>query len=98
MKKLTDKTWWAKAGTRAIKTVAQSLGSMLPVGFIVTPVMIEEASWTMVYVLIAWIATGLLSGLASLLTSIAGLPEMENDSAEILYDGLMEGDEDDVEY
>jgi len=72
-----NKRWWKAAGIRAIKTVAQSLASMLPVGLVITPVMVQEADWTVVYVIIAWLATGLLSGVASLLTSLAGLPELE---------------------
>ena len=74
---LTDKRWWKAAGIRALKTMAQSLASMLPVGLVITPVMVQEADWTVVYVIVAWLATGLLSGVASLLTSLAGLPELE---------------------
>ena len=72
-----SKKWLKAAGIRAIKTVAQTLASTLPVGFIVTPVMVQDANWTMVYVLLAWLSTGALSGIASLLTSLAGLPEVE---------------------
>lgn len=74
-----DKRWWKAAGIRAIKTVAQNLASMLPVGLVITPVMIQEADWTIVYVIVAWLATGMLSGVASLLTSLAGLPELEGE-------------------
>ena len=34
------KKWFRAAGIRALRTVAQSLASTLPVGFIITPVMI----------------------------------------------------------
>lgn len=77
MKNIKNSNWWKAAGIRAIKTVAQTLASTLPVGFVVTPVMVQEANWSFVYVVIAWLATGALSGLASLLTSLAGLPEVE---------------------
>lgn len=71
------KLWFKAASVRALKTVAQSLASTLPVGLIVTPVMIESASWSLLYVILAWLATGLLAGIASLLTSLSGLPEVE---------------------
>ena len=71
------KLWFKAASVRALKTVAQSLASTLPVGLIVTPVMIENASWSLLYVILAWLATGLLAGVASLLTSLSGLPEVE---------------------
>ena len=71
------KRWFKAASVRALKTIAQSLASTLPVGLIVTPVMIENASWSLLYVILAWLATGLLAGVASLLTSLSGLPEVE---------------------
>ena len=71
------KLWFKAASVRALKTIAQSLASTLPVGLIVTPVMIENASWSLLYVILAWLATGLLAGIASLLTSLSGLPEVE---------------------
>ncbi len=62
---------------RALRTVCQTLASTLPVGFVITPVMVQDANWSMVYVVLAWLATGGLAGLASILTSIAtGLPEV----------------------
>ena len=73
------KKWLKCAGIRAVKTVAQTLASTLPVGFIVTPVMVQNADWTIIYSIGAWIATGLLSGIASLLTSLAGLPEVDEE-------------------
>ena len=40
--------------------------------------MVQQANWKVVYVVLAWLATGLISGVASILTSIAtGLPEVE---------------------
>lgn len=71
------KTWFKAAGIRALRTVAQSLASTLPVGLVITPVMIQSASWSMLYIVLAWLATGLLAGVASLLTSLSGLPEVE---------------------
>ena len=75
-----NKDFWKAALIRAFRTVCQSLGSMLPVGLIITPVMVQEANWSVVYIIIAWLLTGLLAGLASLLTSLStGLPEAPKD-------------------
>lgn len=58
---------WAKcAGIRAIKTVAQSAVAMIG-----TSVVMDSVDWTMV------VSASLLAGILSLLTSIAGLPEVE---------------------
>lgn len=58
---------WAKAaGIRAVKTVAQTALAMIPVGVSVT-----EVGWAGV------IGTALLAGVLSLLTSVAGLPEVK---------------------
>ena len=58
---------WAKAaGVRAIKTVAQTAVSTIGV----TAVM-SEVDWVMVG------SASLLAGILSLLTSVAGLPEVE---------------------
>lgn len=61
-----NKKWWKAAGIRAVKTVAQTAVAMLPVGL-----MIQEVNWLMVA------GTAALAGVASLLTSVAGLPEVE---------------------
>lgn len=74
-----SKKWWRAAGIRALKTVCQTLASTLPVGFVVTPVMIQQLDWSAVYVVLAWLGTGLLSGVVSMLTSLAGLPEVDDD-------------------
>ena len=63
---------------RAIRTVCQTLASMLPVGAVITPSLLQSLDWNFLYVFLAWFGTGLLSGVASLLTSIAtGLPEVD---------------------
>ena len=56
--------WFKAAGIRALKTVAQTAVAMIPVG-----IGISEVGWGAV------IGTALLSGIVSILTSIAGLPE-----------------------
>lgn len=60
------KKWIKCAGVRAIRTMAQTALAMIPVGLSVT-----EVGWTAV------VGTSLLAGILSLLTSLAGLPEME---------------------
>jgi hypothetical protein len=61
-----SKTWLKAAGVRAIKTVAQTAVSMLTVGQAVL-----DVNWLNV------LSVSLVAGLISLLTSVAGLPEIE---------------------
>ena len=60
------KLWWKAAGVRAIKTVAQTA-----VATIGTSAVLSEVNWLMVG------SSALLAGILSLLTSVAGLPEIE---------------------
>lgn len=60
------KKWFKCAGIRAIKTMAQTAVAMIPVG-----ASIEQVGWFGV------IGTSLLAGILSMLTSIAGLPEVK---------------------
>lgn len=67
---------------RALRTVCQTLASMLPVGAVVTPSLLQSMDWSFLFVILAWLGTGALSGVASLLTSIAtGLPETKYEMA-----------------
>ncbi len=59
------KKWFKAAGVRAIKTVAQTAVAMIPVG-----VGVQEVGWLTV------IGTSMLAGIVSMLTSVAGLPEV----------------------
>lgn len=61
------KEWIKAAGIRAVRTVAQSA-----VAAIGTTALFSEVDWKIVA------STALLSGVLSLLTSIAGLPEVED--------------------
>lgn len=61
------KQWWKAAGIRAIKTVAQTAIAMIPVGVSVT-----EVGWYAVA------GTAILAGILSLLTSVAGIPEVDD--------------------
>lgn len=72
------KEFWKAAGIRALKTVCQTLVGAIPAGMVITPVMIQEANWSYLYIIASWVGTALLSGLLSLLTSISkGLPEVK---------------------
>lgn len=63
------KTWIKAAGIRAIKTVAQTA-----IATIGTSAVISAVDWKMV------ISASILAGGISLLTSVAGLPEIKNES------------------
>ena len=65
MKKIFTKEWFAAAGIRALKTVAQTAVASIGV-----TAMIHEVDWVVVG------STAALAGVLSLLTSIAGLPEV----------------------
>lgn len=66
MKKYDLKLWAKAAGIRALKTVAQTA-----VATIGTATVLQDVSWPMI------ISASCLAGVGSLLTSIAGLPELE---------------------
>ena len=60
------RTWICAAGIRAIKTVAQTAVATIGVSAVMS-----EVDWIMVG------SASLLAGILSLLTSVAGLPEVE---------------------
>lgn len=62
------KKWFKYAGIRAIKTVAQSC-----IATIGSSALISEVNWKIV------ISASLLAGILSLLTSVAGLPELDKE-------------------
>ena len=63
---LKSKKWWKAALVRAVKTVAQAALAMIPAAVTITAV-----DWPVV------LGTAALAGVVSLLTSLAGLPEVE---------------------
>ena len=78
LSKAMTKEFWRAAWTRALRTVAQVLGASLPVDIPITVAMVKGLDINVLWAILAWLGTGLLSGLASILTSIAtGLPEVE---------------------
>jgi hypothetical protein len=63
------KTWIKAAGVRAIKTIAQTA-----VATIGTSAVLSSVDWRMV------ISASVLAGVLSILTSVAGLPEVKTES------------------
>lgn len=61
--------WWKAALVRAVKTVAQTA-----VATIGTSMILSEVNW------LAVASASALAGILSLLTSVAGLPEVKEDA------------------
>lgn len=66
LKNYDFRKWLKCAGVRAIKTMAQTA-----VGLIGTSLVISDVSWPVV------VSASALAGVTSLLTSVAGLPELD---------------------
>ena len=66
MENLKNPKWWAAAGIRALKTVAQTA-----IATIGTAAVLSEIDW------IAVASASAVAGILSLLTSLAGLPEVD---------------------
>ena len=64
-----NKKWWKAAGVRAIKTVAQTA-----VGVIGASTVVSSVDWKVV------VSSAVLAGVVSILTSVAGLPEVETNA------------------
>ena len=62
------KKWFKCAGVRAIKTIAQTA-----IATIGTSAVMSEVNW------VAVLSASLLAGILSMLTSIAGLPELKEE-------------------
>lgn len=68
MKKVLTKAWLKAAAVRAVKTVAQTA-----VASIGTAAVLGEVNWIMA------LSASVLAGILSLLTSVAGLPEIKEE-------------------
>lgn len=66
IKKYDVKQWCKAAGVRAVKTMAQTFVAMIG-----TATVMSEVNWPMIA------SATVLSGILSVATSIAGLPELE---------------------
>lgn len=66
MKNCSFADWLRAAGIRAIKTFAQTAASLITVG-----ALMSEINWTTVF------SAAAVAAIYSLLTSVAGLPELE---------------------
>lgn len=63
-----NKKWWKAAGIRAVRTVCQTA-----IASIGTAVVMSDVNWLQV------LSASVLAGILSLLTSLAGLPEVKDD-------------------
>ena len=71
MKRIFNKEWFKAAGIRALKTVAQA--ALATIG---SSIAIDEVNWLFV------LSASAMAGILSLLTSLAGLPELNNNEKE----------------
>lgn len=69
MSNLTNPKWWAAAGVRALKTFAQAA-----IATIGSSAVLSAVDWKMVA------SASVLAGILSLLTSLAGLPEVPDEN------------------
>ena len=63
-----NRKWWKAAGIRAVRTVCQTA-----IASIGTAVVMSDVNWLQV------LSASVLAGILSLLTSLAGLPEVKDD-------------------
>lgn len=68
MDKIFTKEWFRAAGIRAIRTVAQTA-----IASIGTAVVLSDVNW------VAVVSASILAGILSILTSLAGLPEVKDE-------------------
>lgn len=68
MKNISNKDWWKAAGIRALKTVCQTA-----IATIGTAALVEQVNW------VAVVSASALAGILSLLTSLAGIPEIDKE-------------------
>lgn len=69
---MINKNWWKAAGIRAVKTFAQTAVATITVG-----TAIQDINW------LAVASVSAVAAICSLLTSVAGLPEVDKEEDEI---------------
>ena len=68
-KKTVDtKKWLVNSGIRALKTFSQTAISLIPIDIFIT-----DINWKVI------LGTALLSSILSILTSLGGIPEVDNE-------------------
>lgn len=70
---MINEKWLRAAGIRALKTICQTA-----IATIGTAAVMDQVNWTAV------VSASLLAGILSLLTSLAGLPEVDTNEPEAL--------------
>lgn len=85
---MSDKTkiWLRCAGIRAIKTMAQTAVAMIG-----TAAVMSSVDWKMVA------SASILAGILSMLTSVAGLPEVEHETEDIPDEIIAEEEDENIE-
>lgn len=73
--KIFTREWLKAAAIRAVRTMAQTALAMIPVA-----VSITEVNW------LAVLGTAALAGVCSLLTSLAGLPEVDKPDTSLTWE------------
>lgn len=66
MRNLSNVNWWKAAGVRAFKTFCQTM-----IASVGCAVVLEDVNW------VTALSASVLAAILSILTSIAGLPEVE---------------------
>lgn len=69
---MINKNWWKAAGIRAVRTFAQTAVATITVG-----TAIQDINW------LAVASVSAVAAICSLLTSVAGLPEVDKEDDEI---------------
>jgi hypothetical protein len=72
MEQLKNSQWWEAALIRALKTICQTLVAMIG-----TSTLLESVDWKVV------LSSACLAGILSILTSLAGLPEVTTSESEL---------------
>lgn len=78
--------WLRCAGIRAIKTMAQTAVAMIG-----TAVVMSSVDWKMV------LSASVLAGILSMLTSVAGLPEVDHETEDIPDEIVAEEEDENIE-